>query len=170
VCYSATLRICACFRWHDKFEKQRQQLQSTGGQQQQQQPQANSNASTLQGQQQSQQQTNETQQQQPQHHSKQGRFAAAVQYTQLAVVLAALILWPAATQPGGLYCLRVWLLYLVYFNFFAASVARNLKHGPLTDRYDAPRSCHVTHPCAAVLQHVAHLPLHRIWLGAPPCC
>jgi Flp pilus assembly protein TadB len=117
-------------RWHEKFEKQRQQLQSAEVQQE-------SQASGTSPQSQNQQPDHKVSTQQQQQQQQQGArrpLAAFLQYSQLAVVLAALILWPAATQPGGLYCLRVWVLYLLYFNFFAASVARNLKHGPLTDR------------------------------------
>ncbi|KAF5831938.1 hypothetical protein DUNSADRAFT_12371 [Dunaliella salina] len=45
--------------------------------------------------------------------------AAVVQGLQLNLVLAALFLWPASTQPAGLVCLRVWCLYLVYWLFFS---------------------------------------------------
>lgn len=58
-----------------------------------------------------------------------------LQLVQLAVVLAALILWPASLVPGGWYTGRVWLMYCSYWLFFAGgSVYRILAFGPLSTR------------------------------------
>lgn len=58
-----------------------------------------------------------------------------LQLVQLTAVVGALICWPAATVPGGLYTGRVWLLAAAYWLFFAAgSVTRLLQHGALAAR------------------------------------
>lgn len=57
------------------------------------------------------------------------------QLLQLCVATAALILWPAALVPGGLHLPRIWALWGVYVAFFSlGSVARILRHGPLSPR------------------------------------
>jgi len=66
---------------------------------------------------------------------KPNMVAAVVQAVQLSLVLAALFLWPASTQPAGLVCLRVWFLYLIYWLFFSqGTVRRQLKFGKTLHR------------------------------------
>jgi protein-S-isoprenylcysteine O-methyltransferase Ste14 len=60
---------------------------------------------------------------------------AVLQLLQLAVVNAALILWPASLHPGGLTASNVWLAYWAYMLFFAGgSVYRLVTFGSLAAR------------------------------------
>ncbi|GAX76308.1 hypothetical protein CEUSTIGMA_g3754.t1 [Chlamydomonas eustigma] len=60
---------------------------------------------------------------------------AAVQLLQVLTVNAALVLWPAGTQPGGLLEGRVWVLYILYVFFFTQGTVRRLvAYGPLAPR------------------------------------
>jgi protein-S-isoprenylcysteine O-methyltransferase Ste14 len=60
---------------------------------------------------------------------------AVLQLLQLAVVNAALILWPASLHPDGLAAGNVWLAYWAYMLFFAGgSVYRLVNFGPLAAR------------------------------------
>lgn len=71
----------------------------------------------------------------PQPLTRELKLKAALQLGQLSLVLAALILYPAASQPAGLYEIRVWGLYAVYWIFFAlGSIRRLLKFGDLAPR------------------------------------
>lgn len=69
-------------------------------------------------------------------------FGALLQLLQLAAVLSALLLLPAALHDGGLDLPRVWALFQAYFAFFAlGSVYRILRFGRLAPRSkDAQRS------------------------------
>lgn len=61
--------------------------------------------------------------------------AVALQALQLAAVVGALILWPAAVISGGLSRPRIWVVALAYLVFFGqGSVRRVLRHGRLAAR------------------------------------
>lgn len=58
-----------------------------------------------------------------------------LQLLQLAVAVAALILWPASLYRTGLHSGKVWLLFWTYCLFFGGgSVLRLLRYGPLASR------------------------------------
>jgi protein-S-isoprenylcysteine O-methyltransferase Ste14 len=91
-------------------------------------------------QQQQQQQQQQQEQQQPDAQQKQQAAVVpwarlALQLLQLALTVAALILWPASLSPAGLHSGRVWWAALTYLAFFAGgSVWRLVRFGPLASR------------------------------------
>ncbi len=60
--------------------------------------------------------------------------ALALQSLQLVLVVWLLVLFPASTQPGGIYSFRLWALAGAYCFFFSRSVVRQVRHGPLASR------------------------------------
>lgn len=111
---------CICSRWVEKFEGRRRKLaeQSATG--------SNSNNASA----------NSSSSRSSSSNPTFKRIQkAGLQLLQLAVVIAALILWPASLYPGGLAVKNVWLCYVCYMLFFGGgSVYRLVKFGRLTSR------------------------------------
>jgi protein-S-isoprenylcysteine O-methyltransferase Ste14 len=117
-----TLRLLSC-RWVEKFEERQKKLL--------QQPSSSSSSSAARA-----PATSPAASSSSSSTSVASLLPKAVrQLLQLAVVNAALILWPASLHPGGLSAGNVWLAYWAYMLFFAGgSVYRLVTFGPLAAR------------------------------------